>query len=69
MNTITLVLNDMEQQALCQLLDTALRQAGLNALDVVSHFRGRIAAAQATTQPAATPIAQMASAPLTPSET
>ena len=56
MNTITLVLNDAEQHALRQLLDMALRQAGLNALDVVSHFRGRIAAALATTQPAATPI-------------
>lgn len=46
MASITLVLDDNEQQALNQLLDTALRQAGLHALDVVSHFAGRILAAQ-----------------------
>ena len=52
MTAITLILNDAEQQALHQLLDTALRQAGLNALDVVSHFVGRIAQAQgAAVQP------------------
>ncbi len=52
MASITLVLDDNEQQALNQLLDTALRQAGLHALDVVSHFAGRIFAAQsATAQP------------------
>lgn len=51
MTSITLVLNDAEQQALHQLLDTALRQAGLNALDVVSHFVGRIGAAQSAAQP------------------
>lgn len=48
MANITLALDDMEQQALNWLLDTALRQAGLNALDVVSHFAGRILAAQNT---------------------
>jgi len=48
MSNITLVLNDSEQQAFHQLLDIALRQAGLNALDVVYHFRGRILSAQGT---------------------
>jgi len=48
MSNITLVLNDPEQQAFHQLLDIALRQAGLNALDVVYHFRGRILSAQGT---------------------
>ena len=46
MTNVTLVLNDAEQQALHQLLDAALRQSGLNAIDVVSHFMGRIIAAQ-----------------------
>ncbi len=48
MSNITLVLNDSEQQAFHQLLDIALRQVGLNALDVVYHFRGRILSAQGT---------------------
>ena len=46
MTNVTLVLNEAEQQALHQLLDAALRQSGLNAIDVVSHFMGRIIAAQ-----------------------
>jgi hypothetical protein len=46
MSTITLVLQDAEQQIFQKLLDIALRQAGLNAFDAVSHFMGRIAAAQ-----------------------
>ncbi len=46
MTTITLALNDAEQQAFHQLLDTALRQGGLTALDVASHFVMRISAAQ-----------------------
>jgi len=46
MTNVTLVLNEAEQQALHQLLDAALRQSGLSALDVVSHFMGRIIADQ-----------------------
>lgn len=52
MTTITLALNDAEQQALHQILDTALRQGGLSALDLASHFVMRISAAQgAAAQP------------------
>jgi hypothetical protein len=51
MTNVTLALNDAEQQAFHQLLDAALRQSGLGAIDVVSHFMGRIIAAQgASTQ-------------------
>jgi hypothetical protein len=46
MANITLVLNEAEQQALCSHFDSVLRQTGLNALHVVSHFMGRILAAQ-----------------------
>jgi hypothetical protein len=46
MANITLVLNEAEQQALCHQFDSVLRQTGLNALHVVSHFMGRILAAQ-----------------------
>ena len=42
MSSIALVLNDAEQQALHQLLDAALRNAGLNALQTVSHFMALI---------------------------
>ncbi len=51
MTNINLVLNDGEQQAFHQLLDTALRQAGLNALNVVSHFFGRLSDAQQANVP------------------
>lgn len=46
MANIALVLNEAEQQALCHHFDSVLRQTGLNALHVVSHFMGRILAAQ-----------------------
>ena len=53
MASITLVLNEPEQNALRQLLDISLRQAGLYALDVVSHFNARLnEAAQAAVAPA-----------------
>lgn len=42
MPSLTLTLNDAEQNALRQLLDISLRQAGLYALDVVSHFNSRL---------------------------
>ncbi len=47
MATISLTLNDTEQQAFCQLLDTALRSGGLQTLQPVAHFFSRIRAAQA----------------------
>ena len=61
MSTITLVLNDAEQQAFHQLLDTVLRSAGLNALQTVSHFAGlltsaSVASAQVPTAPAVTAV-------------
>jgi hypothetical protein len=40
MSDITLTLNESEQQGFHQLLDTALRSGGLNALQLVSHFVG-----------------------------
>ncbi len=39
MANVTIVLNDAEQQAFQSLLDAALRQGGMAALDVVYHFR------------------------------
>ncbi|MGO9172651.1 MAG: hypothetical protein ACLP7P_11875 [Rhodomicrobium sp.] len=48
MTAITLTLNEAEQQAFNQLLDIALRQSGLGALDVAYHFRGRILSAKGT---------------------
>jgi hypothetical protein len=39
MANVTIVLNDAEQQAFQSLLDAALRQGGIAALDVVYHFR------------------------------
>ena len=41
----TLVLDDAEQKALLQLLDIALRQSGLGALDVAAHFKVKLDAA------------------------
>lgn len=65
MASITLVLNDSEQNALRQLLDISLRQAGLYALEVVSHFNARLnEAAQAATAQA--PVSRPAAAAQTP---
>jgi hypothetical protein len=45
MQTITLVLNQQEQNAFLQLIDTALRSSGLAAFDLAAHFRGKLAEA------------------------
>jgi hypothetical protein len=42
---ITLTLSETEQAAFHQLLDMTLRNAGMNAFAIVSHFVGRITAA------------------------
>jgi hypothetical protein len=47
MAAITLTLDDAEQQAFNQLLDTALRSTGLTAFQLVAHFSARLQAAQA----------------------
>ncbi len=64
MANITIELTGAEQQALIELLDVALRQKGINALNAVSHFMQRIAVAQAAAThpavPAATGTAQTA---------
>jgi hypothetical protein len=70
MSDITLTLNETEQQGFQQLLDTSLRSGGLNALQLVSHFVGRLSAAAqaslnatpANTAPANTPAATQAPA-------
>jgi hypothetical protein len=67
MATITLVLNDAEQQAFHQLIDSALRSNGISALQVGYHFASLINSAQATAAQAAPPANASASAPSTPS--
>jgi hypothetical protein len=45
MSSIAILLNDQEQRAFTQLLDTALRHAGMGALEVVAHFKAKVEAA------------------------
>ncbi len=62
MNPITLTLDANEQNALQQLFDVALRQSGLSALPLVSHFVTRVTAAQSAAAGAAPPTAVAANA-------
>jgi hypothetical protein len=66
MKTISLNLNDAELSALNSLLDLALRNAGLNALQVVSHFATLLSQAQSAQLPAeaSAPSAPVAAAPV-----
>ena len=60
MSIISLSLDEKEQSAFMQLIDVALRQAGLGALDVAAHFKVKLdaaIAAQATVQESAVPPA------------
>jgi hypothetical protein len=45
MSAVTITLEDNEQSALLQLIDVALRQSGLGALDVAAHFKVKLDAA------------------------
>jgi hypothetical protein len=47
MPEITITLDEKEQEALRQLIDAALRQAGEGALDVAAHFKAKVAVARA----------------------
>jgi len=42
MATINITLDDREQAALTQLIDVALRHAGIGALDVAAHFKAKL---------------------------
>jgi hypothetical protein len=42
MATINITLDDQEQAALTQLIDVALRHAGIGALDVAAHFKAKL---------------------------
>jgi hypothetical protein len=66
MKTISLNLNDAELTALNSLLDLALRNAGMNALQIVSHFATLLSQAQSAQVPAeaAAPAAAVAAAPV-----
>jgi hypothetical protein len=69
MATITLSLNDDEQNAFQHLLDLALRNNGMGALSVVSHFVSLInqaaqtGAVQAQVNTSAAPVTQPAASP------
>jgi hypothetical protein len=43
---ITISMSPEEQTAFLQLLDAAVKHLGLNAVDAVAHFKGKIASAQ-----------------------
>lgn len=62
MNPITLTLDANEQNGLQQLFDVALRQSGLTALPLVSHFVSRLTAAQSAATGATPPTAVAANA-------
>jgi hypothetical protein len=59
MDTITITLDAQERNALTQLIDVALRQAGIGALDVATHFKAKLdAAVAALVVPEAEPEAE-----------
>jgi hypothetical protein len=60
MSNITIVLNDAEQQAFGQLLDTALRHSGAGALDVAYHFRQVLQGAVLAASRAVAPMSEAA---------
>jgi hypothetical protein len=66
MTAITIQLNEAEQAAFQQLLDLALRNAGMNAFNAVSHFVALLHSAAASSAAAA---AVQAAAPSTAAAT
>ena len=61
MATIDITLDDREQAALTQLIDVALLQAGIGALDVAAHFKAKLDTAvqvKLETKPEAAPEAE-----------
>lgn len=43
---ITILLTDSEADALLRLLDLAVRQGGIGAVDAVAHFKGKLVTAK-----------------------